>query len=463
MWGRLFKKKSYTPSGYGVFTPVVSIGKDIVDLLKGGKGGLLEEAMFSSTYVFPIVRIIIDKAKPCPWLLYEVTNEQKAAYYLNYRQKADFLKQANEYKAKALTEIESHPLLDLLNKPNSYQTRMQFLEDVFGFYNTLGECIIYADIPTIGRNAGKPIALYSLPPHEVEIIYSNDFRNPIKHYIVYLDGKALTVEPHRILHIKKWNPLYNYAGGGLHAIAPIEVGRNIINREKANQTAQTRAYINGGRAYLISAEQPTGDDEVMTQEQLDTLNDRIKEKIQGPANYMNIQATSASVKVHNIGDSVADMKLIEADKEDLKKTCSLFNVDPILLGQKDGAKYDNQEGAYKALVTQVVMPQHNDVTEALTLWYVPMFMKGSGKKYILEADSAFYPELQPDVKLMREVYGTGHFSTNEFRSVIGWDVFKDPIADMMLHPTNIKVVSSELLAQGQQAKQSGSADDKNIS
>lgn len=453
MWDRLFKKKSYTPSGYGVFTPVISIGKDIVDLLKGGRGGLLEESMFNSVNIFSVVRVIVDKAKPCPWLLYEVTNEQKHAYYLNYRQKAEFLHKANEFKVKALKEVESSPILDLLNKPNSYQTRMSFLEDLLGFYNTLGECFIYADMPVNGLNAGKPVALYSLPPHLVEPIYSNDFRNPIKSYIFYFDGKPMEIEPHRILHVKKWNPLYNYSGAGLHAIAPIEVAQSLINREKANQRAQTRAYINGGRAYLISAEKPNPDEESMTQEQLDNLNDRIKDKLQGPENYMNIQATSASVKVHNIGDSVADMKLIEADKEDLRKTCAIFNVDGILVGLKEGAKYDNQDGAFKALVTQVVMPQHNDLTEAFNVWLVPMFTKDKGRKLVLEPDSAFYPELQPDVKLMREVYGNGHFTDNEFRSVIGWDKHPDPVSDMMLHPTNVKIVSADLLKQQSESKQ----------
>lgn len=454
LWDKIFKKKGYNGNGFGSFAPVIHIGSEIRDLLKGGKGGILEDSMFNSSHVFPVVRIIIDKFKPCPWLLYEIKNEQKAQYYLNYRQKADFIKQANEYKTKALKEVESHPLLELINKPNGYQTRMQFLEDLAGFYNTLGECFIYADIPSLGRNAGKPIALYSLPSHLVDPVYSGDFRSPIKYYNFSFDGKPIEIPPHKILHIKQWNPLYNYNGGGLHSIAPIEVGRDILNREKANQKAQTRAYINGGRAYLISAEAPKENEETMTQEELDILNDRIKEKLQGPENYMNIQATSASVKVQNIGDSVADMKLIEADKEDLRKICSIFNVDPILMGLKDGAKYDNQEGAYKALVTQKVMPQHNDFTEALNYWLIPMYTKGTNQKLMLEADSAFYPELQPDVKLMREVYGNGHFTDNEFRSTIGWDKHSDPVADMMLHPTNVKIVSAELLKQ-QQENQNG--------
>ncbi|GEM_PF-3573248 len=455
LWDRLFKKKGYTPNGFGVFTPVMSIGRDILDLLKGGKSGLLEEAMFNSANIFSVVRIIVDKAKPCPWLLYEVTDEQKQGYYLNYRQKSDFLHKANEYKSKALKEVQSSPILDLLKEPNAYQTAMQFREDLFGFYNTLGECIIYADIPLMGRNAGKPQGLYSLPPHLVEPIYSGDFRNPIKHYVFYFDGSPIEIPPHRICHIKKWNPLYNYAGDGLHAIAPVEVARNLINREKANQKAQTRAYINGGRAFLISAEQPSGDEETMTQDQLDILNDRIKEKLKGPENYMNIQATSASVKVHNIGDSVADMKLIEADKEDLRKICMIFNVDTLLVGIKDGAKYDSSEVAHKALVTQNVMPQHNDITEALNYWLVPMMTKGDERKYFLEPDSEFYPELQPDAKLMREIYGSGHFTTNEFRSVIGWDAHPDRVADIMLQPSNLKMVSTDLLQQQQNNQQQG--------
>lgn len=449
MWSWI-KKKSI-----GAFTPVypiISIGRDIIDLLKGGKTGALEEGMFRSENVYPVVRIILDKAKACPWRLYEINNAQKGAfdYYLSYRHKSEHFVKEREYKKKALKEIEENPILDLLNKPNAYQTRSQFFEDLLGFYNTLGECFIYADMPLRGINAGKPVALYSLPAHLVEPVYSFDYKNPIKHYDFSFDGKPVSIDPSRILHIKKWNPLYNLNGGGLHSIAPIEVARDLINRGKANQTAQTKAFINGGSAFLISSEAPNDRFEGMNQEQLDLLNDRIKERIQGAENYGTITATNAPVKVQKVGDSVTDLKLLEADKEDLRKICAIFNVDPILVGLKDGAKYDNQEGAYKALVTQVIMPQHNDIAEGLNNWLVPKFFKESGNKYFLEADSKFYPELQPDTKLIKDVYGSGGFSYNEFRSELGWDKHIDPVADMILVATNVKPTSMEMLQQSLQ-------------
>lgn len=446
MWSWLKKKNV---GAFGPVYPIISIGRDIMDLLKGGRAGALEESMFSEN-VYPVVQKILDKAKGCPWRLYEVVNEQKQSYYLNYRQKSDFVLQSNQYKEKALREIEANPILDLLNKPNAYQTRSQFMEDVFGFRNTLKEYFIYADIPVAGANAGKPIALYSLPAHLVEPVYSNNFRSPIKYYEFTFDGSPVQIEPHRIMHFKGWNPMYNYNGAGLHSIAPVEVARNLINRGKANQTAQTKAFINGGSAYLISSEAPTETYDGMSQEQLDILNDRIKERIQGAENYGTITATNAPVKVIKVGDTVADMKLIEADKEDLRKVCAIFGVDTILVGLKEGAKYDNQEGAYKALVTQVIIPQFNELAEGLNNWLLPMFSKKGSKKYFIEADSTFYAELQPDLKLMREVYGSGHFTTNEFRSVIGWDKHTDKVSDMMLLPSGLKIVSSELLEQSQQ-------------
>ncbi|MFD2597516.1 phage portal protein [Sphingobacterium corticis] len=467
MWSWI-KKKSLSAGAFAPVYPVISVSRDIIDLLKGGKAGSLEEAMFNSENVFPVVRVILDKAKPCPWRLYEVKNQQKGDldYYLSYRNKSEHFTKERQLKEKALKEVEDNPILDLLNKPNNYQTRSQFIEDVLGFYNTLGECFIYADIPVRGRNAGKPTALYSLPAHLVEPIYSNDYRNPIKHYQFSFDGNPIDIDPSRILHIKKWNPLYNYNGGGLHAIAPVQVARDLINRGKANQTAQTKAFINGGSAFLMSSETPNDTFDGMTQEQLDILNDRIKERIQGVENYGTITATNAPVKVQKVGDSVADMKLIEADKEGLRKICAIMNVDPILLGLKEGAKYDNQEGAYKALVTQTIMPQLNDLAEGLNNWLLPMYTKKSEggdevatKAYFLEADSKFYPELQPDAKLIKETYASGGFTYNEYRSELGWDAHVDPIADLMLVATNVKPTSMEIINEQQAGKEKPAAND----
>lgn len=425
---------------------IINIDKNSAALLLPSHEALLTEGYLRNENFYAVIRKILDKAKPCPWLLYEIIDEQKLDYYLSYRLKADYTFKSNEYRHKALREIESNPILQLLQQPNVYQNRAALIEDLLGFYCTMGECFIYIEAPEHGYNKGLPQAIYSLPPHLVTPIYSYDYKNPVKYYEFNFDGYPRKIPPAQIKHLKQWNPFYNFIGGGLHAISPTQVAKRLIERGKSNQIAQSRAYKNGGASIAISPESAATTP--MTQEQLDQINDRLIEKATGEENFMSIFATNAPIKVHKIGDTLTDLKLLEADKEDLRKICAILGVDPILMGIKEGAKYDNQDGAFKALVTNTILPKLNDIAEALNAWLIPKFQDNpSGRRLFLEPDIKFYAELQPDLKLMREVYGEGHFTHNEFRSTIGWDKHANPLADVILLPHDLTYATQELQQQ----------------
>lgn len=389
------------------------------------KQEVLNKSYLDNDLVFAGVRVITNQIKICPFLLSEVVNEQKLKHYKQYSSKFEPEHQirAMKYRAKALQEVESHPLLDLLENPNDLQSLADFLEDLFGFYNTLGTGYIYLEMPKRGVNANKPIRMYSLPAHLVDPVYNvGDWFNPISHYTFNVDG-GIPIPKENIIDFRTWNP----RDGEWEGLSPFDVGHRVVTRNNANQTAQTRAFQNGGRAILISGDRP---EMPMDQEQLDLLTDRIRQKISGPENYRTIQASNASLKVQAIGDSPADMELIAANEADREKIAMLLGFDPILLGGSKGAKYDNMEKAEKKLITGPVMAQLNMLVKKLNKRVVPLF--ADGKKLFLEADTSVYPELQPDLKLMMEVYGKPRLTIDETRSVFKWDSLNNEFGDEVL-------------------------------
>jgi hypothetical protein len=98
----------------------------------------------------------------------------------------------------------------------------------------------------------------------------------------------------------------------------------------------------------------------------------------------------------------------------------LWGLDPILLGRGAGT-YTNAPDARKALVVDVVIPYLNNFEQKLMNWLVPAFNKADNAKYVIDFDTTVYSELQPDLELMKNVYGTPALTENERRALFSFD------------------------------------------
>lgn len=387
------------------------------------KQEILTKSFLDNDLVYSGVKIITDTLKVCPVLLNKVVNEQKLKHYKQYSKnfQEEHQVRAQGYRVKALEEIEAHPLLDLLNNPNDMQTWAEFVEDWGGYYNTLRDAYIYLEKPLRGVNAGKVKKMYVLPSDLVEIETTDDFFNPISHYKFSYNGIVMPIPKDNIIHFKSWNPRH----GDFTGLSPFDVGHKVVARNNANQTAQTIAYKNGGKAVLISSKT---ENLPMNQEQLDLLTERIREKVNGVENFRTFQATNGVIEVHPIGDTFADMQLIEADKADRDKIAVMLGLDPILLGDDKSSTYNGKKEAYKAMITKVAVPQMTTLIEKLSARLLPAYEE----KLFLEPDTSVYPELQPDLKLMMEVYGKPRLTENEKRSIFKWDALPNNYMDEVI-------------------------------
>ncbi|WP_166641948.1 phage portal protein [Pedobacter duraquae] len=374
----------------------------------------LRKGYMNNVHVFTATRVYLNKAKVAPYMLSEVKNKKALVFYEQFVRSKDEAHriQALGYKEQALEELESHELLDLLNNPNSYQTSSEFKEAALGFYKVLGETFVYGISPIAGRNKGKFKSLHVIPPTMIEPVSSNNALDPVAYYRLNIDGKSVRIEKENVFHWKTWNPL-----DPLRGLSPLHVGNKTLKRNESNHTAQTKAFQNGGVAHLLSSESDT---RPLTQEQMDLINERLIQKIKGAENYQNIQATNGSVKATKIGESPADLQLITSDVHDRGIIASLIGVDPILVGDKVGSSFSNQEQAYKALVTNLIMPDLITFAENLSKWLLWRY----GDNLHLTFDTTVYSELAPDLTKLVAVYGQPLLTENEKRGVFNWDASK---------------------------------------
>ncbi|RAJ28878.1 phage portal protein [Pedobacter cryoconitis] len=386
----------------------------------------VDKGYSGNEHVFSVMRVYLNKAKIPNYILSKKKDKKAFTRFDQFiRSKDDSHRiEALRYKALALEELDSHPLLDLLENPNSYQTRTEFIEAAFGFYKLLGETFIYGIAPLSGRDAGRFTELHVLPAHLVVPVFSGNYLKPIRGYKFMMGDYSIEIPAENIMHMKTWNPHWDHNGTQLRGFSPLKPGTKTLTRNEANQTAQTKAYKNGGSAYLLSGDS-SGNNEPLTQTQIDLINERIIENIRGEENFMNITATNGNVKATKIGESPVDLELLAGDVADRGKTASLFGVDPLLVGDKSGSSFNNQEQAYKALVTNVILPDQMEFTSKLSTWILPQY---EDENLHLCFDTECYPELKPDYKLLMEIYGKPRLRENEKRGVFGWD--DDPMPEM---------------------------------
>ena len=107
---------------------------------KPGYGGLAREGYMRNPVVHCAVRLIAQTAAAFPWLLYE-----------------------------GVTELETHPLLDLLTRPNPRQAGASFLETLYTHLLIGGN----AYVERVDGSAG-PAELYLLRPDGVSVSCAAD-------------------------------------------------------------------------------------------------------------------------------------------------------------------------------------------------------------------------------------------------------------------------------------------------
>ena len=392
-----------------------------INWLKNDAKGYIEKGYSENEIVYSIVRLLLSKLTEPPLLLNKIEDDKELKKYKSYLKKggdSTHRVYAMQFQKKALEEVESHPLIDLLNNPNDYQGQAEFIEAAFGFYKLLGETFIYGIAPENGLNKGKFKELHVLPAHLVEVVYTGDWNDPVKGYKFNMGDQTVLLPADSVMHLKTWNPNWDLNGSQLRGFSPMSAGDKVLQRNEKNKTAQASAFNNGGSAYLLSS---SSESKPMTMEQLEQINDRIKDKIRGAENFRNITATSGLVNAQKIGDTPVDLQLIEADQEDVKRICMLFGVDPVIF-LTESATYNNKEQALKSLVSNVVLADLIRFRDKFNQFVLKGY---ESERLFIEFDTTVFAELQPDLKLMKEVYGQPILSPNEVRSVFNWDAVEE--------------------------------------
>jgi HK97 family phage portal protein len=402
---------------------VVPVGDDLVSNIT--------EGYESIGTIYSIIRLMTNKAGSIPAYLYTTTATTKSKY-IRHKQWSPQNEIGRTLAMKRMTEVESHPLITLLTKPNAQQSGMDFKKQVLGYRYITGNCYIRKNcgqMPGTDPGNSKPVELQILPAQYMEIQAEINSPTKITGYRLNGGGSQVAFHPNEIIHFKY--PNYSYDGGSmehLYGMSPLKAATYDITAAKYLKMAQASQAQNEGAKGLIVR----NDDYELTEEQRDAVQHRMDTEVNNAKSRGRVVVTNANVRWEQIGLSAAEMDLVKTfqlGKEDL---ANIYNV-PIHLISSVTSTFNNVEAAVKYLTTNTVWPDLCDYDNMINTEIAQRYW---GDSMLYSHDVSSMPELASDYNLMSASLKDLYWLTlNERRGVMKWDDMADPLMDKIIVPS----------------------------
>ena len=256
------------------------------------------------------------------------------------------------------TNIDKHPILDLLRRPNDIQNYNEFAEQSLGFYLLTGNSYNY-QVKSTTRESAIPLELYNLPAQYVDIKTSgNTGTEAIEAYNLRTISTQ-NFDPKLIIHLKTPNYLFDN-GQWLYGISPLKAALKSLNTNNSNQTALAKLAQNLGAIGLLMFDQKSNDDvKSPTKEQLRGMQSFINKSVQGVTNRGGIRVISQMFKWQNISASEKDLGLLEGSKMTARDIYSVYGLDSKLFNDHTSSTYNNITEARKGAYTEAILPTLN--------------------------------------------------------------------------------------------------------
>jgi len=347
---------------------------------------LAREGFAKNPIVFRAVRMIAEAAASAPWVLYD-----------------------------GAREVETHPLLSLLMRPNPAQSGATLMETVYGHLMVAGNA--YIEAVSID---GIPREMFALRPDRMRVVPGADgwpsgfvYRAGARSVEFVQEG---AVPP--ILHLSMFHPLDDHYG-----FAPIEAAQTSLDIHNASGA--------WSKALLDNAARPSGalvytGDGNLTDDQFDRLKAELEEGYTGARNAGRPLLLEGGLDWKTMAMTPRDMDFIEAKNQAAREIALAFGVPPMLLGIPGDNTYANYREANRAFWRQTVLPLVNRTAQSLNNWLGDAWPEDLRLSFDADQIEALSTERE---SLWDRVASADFLTRAEKRAAVGYGAEENPPAD----------------------------------
>ena len=313
---------------------------------------------------------------------------------------------------------EKSNLMDLINNPNPSSGYSLFIEELLGWKLLTGNGYVYAPIIQDGVNKGKTLEMWVMPSAGMEVI-GGGATKIVKGY-TYNGWDDELIAPGNVMHLRYFNPMGAIAGDSRNIFmgqSPLKAGELVIKKSNTGALSEVTAFANNGAIGVFSRD---GNDGSFSELQSEQLNSKWRKMAGGAKNKNSIVHTPANVKYHKIGESPADLKIIESGLAAKRQLASLLKMPTQLLNDPDGTTFNNQAEAQKSLYTNVIIPEIRGIGEGLVRWLGEAYHPGENIRIV--PNTSDIEVLQANKKEQAEWLSKAYWlKGSEKRAIMGLD------------------------------------------
>jgi len=320
-------------------------------------------------------------------------------------------------------EIEAHPILELLSRPNPLTGGTAFMEALTSHNRIAGNAYLEA----VRDGGGTPRELYIWTPYEMKVVASNASPVPVGYIWECGQNKhawevdELTGQSD-ILHWKTFNPL-----DAVYGMSPMEPPAYSIDQHNAssewNQALLQNSAVPDG---MLTSKGNIGD------AQYEKLVKNLEDVMSGPRNARRPFIVEGGMEWHQLSIGPKDMDWLGGRTANAVDICASYGVPTQMLGIEGSQTFANFGQARLSLQQETVLPLADELISELNNWLVPMY-KQAGLRIELDLNSI--PALQESrAKTMLDVNALSYMTINEKRAAAGLGALETEGADEVWQP-----------------------------
>lgn len=293
---------------------------------------LAREGFERNAVVYRCVRMISEAAASVTWLAYE-----------------------------GAREFETHPMLDLLARPNAHQSGPEWLEAWYGHLLVAGNA--WAEAVTID---GQVRELYALRPDRMKVVPGSDG---------WPDGFEYTADGRRIRFAAEGNPVAPILHMALfhptddhYGLSPVEAAATAIDIHNAASAWNKSLLDNSARPSGALVYAGAGASNQLSEDQFARLKAELNDAYQGALNAGRPMLLEGGLDWKAMAMTPRDMDFIELKHVAAREIALAFGVPPMLLGIPGDNTFANYQEANRTFWRQTVLPLVGKTAKSLTQW-----------------------------------------------------------------------------------------------
>lgn len=242
-------------------------------------------------------------------------------------------------------EILSHPIIDLMDRPNPFQDHDEFFKITSINLNLCGDAFWFK----VRNERGDVVELWNLRPDYVEIVKDPELF--IKAYKFHKgDGTTEVLMPDDVVHFRMPTPLSDYEGTSAIKSANVR-----IDTENYASLYQRDFFLNNARPDgIIKANVGAN----LTEEQKNEIREEFERRHKGVGKNSRLAVLEGDIAYQQISISQREMDFIESLKFTRDDILVAFHMPKILVSVTDDVNRATAETGMNIFLSEMVDPQN---------------------------------------------------------------------------------------------------------